>query len=187
MKNFKSLISHPGIIPYSLVVFLSIITALLIVQNLRMKKILDDMNHPTFDQLKPGDKAAAFRFITMNGDTNLYNSAELPKKQLIFVLSSTCPHCKNNLKHWEHLAQDANQIRDLNVMGMCVSGYEETRRYINDNHIGFYLASTADTTFITKYKIEGVPQTIMLNSSGVIENVWIGELTDSLENIIRKS
>jgi hypothetical protein len=55
---------------------------------------------------------------------------------------------------------------------------EETKKFLEGKNVGFYTFSVSnDTSFNRKYKVNGVPETILLNGGGTVEKVWIGELS----------
>ena len=101
------------------------------------------------------------------------------KSTLLFILSTTCPHCDNNLPSWNLIT--TRNPNDINtVIGISTQSLTLTKNYYENRDIGFPLVVAADTSFSTKFKIQGVPMTILVNPGGSIGNVWMGELTPTI-------
>jgi peroxiredoxin len=83
---------------------------------------------------------------------------------------------------WKDIASAANET--VSIFGISINNFEQTKEYASTKDIGFYLVSVADTSFGRKYKISGVPETILIEGNSTVEKVWIGELSkESLDDI----
>ncbi len=130
----------------------------------------------SIEPLKPGDTVEAFTVNTLDGATRQITYTDPTKKYLLFVLSTTCPHCANTLPVWKSIAQANHDNCD--VIGVSLHNVDETRKYFETKDVGFYITSVAgDTSFSRKYKISGIPETILIKGNGVVEKAWVGELT----------
>jgi peroxiredoxin len=119
----------------------------------------------------------------MDGQLVRFDYTNFTGKYLFFVLRTRCPHCEKNLERWNYLA-DYGENNPVTVFGVSLDDLETTRQYMTHGAVRFYLTAVADTTFARKYKIIGVPETILVNGDGIFERVWRGELsTDQLHEI----
>jgi len=174
------------VLVFVVIFILSIDVVFLTIQNKKLKSTIQTYIGNSVNPLKSGDQVKPLKVISMNGDTINFTYTETDKKYILFVLSTTCPHCEKNLIYWQNII-DSIDNNKLNIFGISLNNYDETLHYIMEKKLGFYTFTIADTNFIKEYKIAGVPETILLNGKGVVENVWIGELNNEKTMEIRKS
>lgn len=123
---------------------------------------------------------------TLDGDASEISYDDPTKKYLLFVLSTTCPHCEKTLVNWKEIAL-SKSAEKCNIFGISMHDLEKTKQYLATKDVGFYLVSVgADTSFGRKYKISGVPETILIKGGGLVEKVWIGELSVEQTKEIKK-
>ena len=170
---------------YLLNVVCSIVCILLFAQNKELRQTLASTT--TVAQVEPlqaGEKVEAFTITTLDGATRQIAYADPTRKYLFFVLSTSCPHCERTLPLWKSLAE----INDDNcyILGISLQNLDETMKYFSTKDVGFYIVSVKnDTSFSRKYKISGVPATILVNGNGIVERAWIGALTQEQTTEIR--
>ena len=171
-------------ISYVLVAFLIVDVVLLTLQNRELKNMLKGMTPMAqVEPLKPGEHIAAVKVQALSGETEELSYDDPTKKYLLFVLSTTCPHCEKTFPLWQSLASKKDD--NCNIIGVCLQNHDETIKYADAKHVGFYMV-TGDSSFSRRYKIGGVPETILLKGDGTVEKVWVGELTEDQANEIRK-
>ncbi|TLY32998.1 MAG: TlpA family protein disulfide reductase [Ignavibacteria bacterium] len=166
------------VISVTLNLLLTIEAVLLILQNRDLKNSL--RRSPVGAQVEPlkaGERVEAVKVQTLDGNTTDLAYTDPGKKYLLFVLSTTCPHCEKTLVNWKAIAHD-NRDQNCDIIGVSVHSLDETKKYVANKSVGFYVVSVADTSFSRKYKISGVPETILLQGDGSVEKVWIGELSE---------
>lgn len=96
--------------------------------------------------------------------------------QLLFVFTTTCPFCKKNLDNWKKLSEVAKE-KNIAVVGIALDVPDSTAKYMSANKIDFDVLFPADVnTYRQKYKLLGVPKTILRDSAGVVRGVWTGLL-----------
>ena len=172
--------------PYVVIVLLAIEVVLLMQQNRELKSAVRAMSSETVDPLRPGDSIQTVGFQTMDGRRGELSYTDPGKKYLLFVLSTSCPHCERNLELWSELvAFDSN--RRCNILGLCVDELQATLDYSAEKHLPFSLVSVAvDTGFHRKYRVSGVPETILVDGNGRVERTWLGELNSEQRDEIKK-
>ncbi|HEV8539078.1 MAG TPA: TlpA disulfide reductase family protein [Bacteroidota bacterium] len=152
------------------VVFLSI-------QNRQLKNVLKSRTMISqVESLKAGEKVEPLKIQTLEGETTVLSYNDPAKKYLLCVFSTTCPHCEKILPAWQTLAEKNND--NCFVIGISIHNVDETRKYVTAKKVGFYsVSASSDTSFNRKYKISGVPETILLDGNGKVQKAWVGELT----------
>jgi len=102
----------------------------------------------------------------------------MKKGALLFVFSTTCPHCERNLAKWREIFQKLKLQKPgvINVIGVSIDNIDKTNEYFLKNKLS-YTTLIADTLFERRYKVRAVPQTILINGDGKVKNNWSGELT----------
>ncbi len=159
---------------FVLVAFLAADVVILTIQNRQLKQSLSSSSGEQPQSLQPGDHVPAFSVRTQSDGINTIAYSDSNQVYILFVLSTTCPHCLNNLTAWNTIAQ--TQTSGTTILGVSLDDLEKTKAYASVRDISFYLAAIADTTFIRAYKIVGVPQTIVLRGNGIVQKSWVGEL-----------
>jgi hypothetical protein len=168
-----------NIITTALIVFLSVELVLLVIENRRYEEMLVQSGViQRDDALKPGERISDIAITTLEGKDGLLTFSGEDDRYLLFVLSTSCPHCLANLPKWADINRRVAPSGRF-VVGLSVHGASETVQYVQDNGVGFYTVTTPDSSFLDHYRLPGVPATLLLSAGGVVKNVWIGELTDA--------
>jgi peroxiredoxin len=166
-------------LPWLLIGFLAIEDVLLMSQNHRLRAnitaLVGDQSNAT---LEPGDRVKAIKVTTLLAKDSLITYKESGRKYLLFVLSPTCPHCERNLNPWAFIAQNAS-TSNFSAIGISIFPLAATKKYSEEKKIAFNLVIGSDTTFSRNYKVNSVPQTILLGFDGKVEKVWLGELSST--------
>lgn len=168
-----------------LMIGLLVEVVLLTNENRELKNSLRVNSQPPADALTPGDKLEAIKVRTLDGQAAEFTYSDSSKKYLIFVLSTTCPHCEKNLVAWNSLSRQFSPDSVM-IFGVSLDGFSETQEYITAKDVRFFTASAADTSFGRKYKISGIPETMLVSGRGILEKVWIGELNPNQLHEIRQ-
>ena len=162
-----------------IIALLSVDVVLLTFQNKQLKSLLSVTTlQGQVESLKPGERVEPFKIQQLDGKTRELNYTDPSLKYLLFVLSTTCPHCENNLARWKTVAETPGGNGRCTIIGLFLNSLNETIKYATEKNPSFYIASVApDTSFLRKYKISGVPITILVTGFGVVEKTWVGELS----------
>ena len=156
---------------------LTCICILLILQNKELKASFRNSSPFLFESLKPGDKVESVTVQSLNGATISLRYQEPEQKYLLFIFSTTCPHCENNLPIWNHIANLVGNKSGLNIIGIASEPLEVLNSFVKNKNPDFNICSAiTDTSFGRKYGINVVPETIILTGDGTVIKTWIGEL-----------
>lgn len=103
--------------------------------------------------------------------------AERSGRQLIFVFSTKCKFCKENIERWQKVAREAGR-RGLFAFAISLDSLSNTVRYVKQNGIAGYEVFVPDDVakFTKENRIAGVPLTVLRGSLGNVERVWLGVL-----------
>jgi peroxiredoxin len=100
-----------------------------------------------------------------------------PPATVLIILTTTCPYCMANVPIW-------NAIHDalgdqVNFAGLCLDDHDAARHFVERTRAEFPLLVVDDPrTFVADLGIHGVPQTLALDSNGVVQKIWGGGLTE---------
>ena len=170
---------------FVLIILLTTEVILLILQNRELKSTLKTMTASRVEPLKPGERVEPVKVQTLDGITNDLVYADSTRRYLLFVFSTSCPHCEKTFPVWQQIATNMKSDH-LSIVGISTYALAETQKYAADKKPGFSIVSVgADTSFGRKYKVSGVPETILLKGDGTVVKVWVGELQPDQVNEIR--
>lgn len=99
-------------------------------------------------------------------------------RQLLFVFTTTCPFCKENLSQWAHIAEQVKG-KNISIQGLSIDAKDKTMQYAKEHGLNFPIYCARDIkTFRTQNKISGVPTTVVRSGAGRVEQAWAGLLSD---------
>ncbi len=156
------------------VISLGIEVYLLAMQNNHLKA--NTGNAQLLSILKPGDIIHPISAMTMDGHDTLVSYEDSSRDYLLFVFSTKCHFCRENLPNWTTINREINGPR-VSVLGISIQGLEETKSFVESNRLSFPVIVPSDKSFSQQYKISSVPQTILVHVGGVVNKVWDGVLS----------
>lgn len=105
---------------------------------------------------------------------------ESNSRHLLFLFTTSCRFCKQNIPNWEGIAGVAGK-RGINIQGICLDKIvdkDSVSWFVVQNRISYPVYFTRDADqFRKNNNISGVPQTILCSPSGIVEKCWPGALT----------
>lgn len=138
-------------------------------QNKELKK---KMEGPQQVHLKDGEYFSIGNLIPVK-DAVLPDTTQ--RDQLIFVMTTTCPFCKESLPFWKDLANDRSL--NLSVFAISLDEKERTSAYAVEQSIPFpvFIPSNVEE-FIKQVKSSSVPKTIVRAKDGRVRKIITGRL-----------
>jgi|WetSurMetagenome_2_1015567.scaffolds.fasta_scaffold623403_1 hypothetical protein len=91
-------------------------------------------------------------------------------RTLIYIFSPTCVWCQSNIEGLKRVLTHSDGYR---TVGISLLG-PGTDSYLSKNGINFSHYYIADRTVRDKFKFFTTPQTLIVNSDGVVQAVWSG-------------
>jgi peroxiredoxin len=146
----------------------------LIWQTRELKKRLDLAVNKQFE---PGEVLPDFAGVDLNQQYVKIGFNESSKKFLLITFSTGCPTCHANLPNWLALSGKLDRNR-WQVVWLSRDPLDMTREYCSEENISDQVLSEFPLRTYNLLGLRGVPQTLVTDSHGKIEKVWVGELDD---------
>lgn len=135
---------------------------------------------------QPGTPPAA----VSTGDYSKLLHSAMPSgaERVLFVaLSPTCRYCTESIPFYRRLLEERERAgAELPVIGLVPDTFdlEATKRKIESADIEFSAWVQAD---FMAARLRGTPTLVLLDSEGVVSDVWFGKLSPESENAVLRS
>jgi peroxiredoxin len=172
-----------SIILIVLVVVMGIEILYLVNENRKLKNALKRPRGP-IKILNPEEKVPSLLGINLMGE-ELKVEYSSSQRTILFWFSSACPSCEHNLNFWKDIFQKHNS-KELRFFGVTHTGEEKTEEFVKKFQLEFPVIIVADFSLLDQYKVEVIPQTMLIDSSGVVQKVWPGPLSENYKKEIQE-
>ena len=154
-----------------LVLTLLVLNVSFVIQNRNLRSLATRTKRSMV--LKEGTVVPALSGLDLNGNKISLNYQDDPRKTVMLVFSPRCAYCTENMPNWQSIAQsiDPKQYR---IMAVSVTS-DEVKEYVGKN--GFPdvpIIADVEPRSRVSYEMNVTPQTILIDSQGRVEKVWIG-------------
>lgn len=105
------------------------------------------------------------------------------QKTLILAISTQCHFCSESVPFYKKLSPAAGGKGDR-VIAVFPQPTQESKNYLSEKELRIDQVMQAP---LTQLKVGGTPTLILVNSSGKIEKVWKGKLTEAGEQEVLSS
>jgi peroxiredoxin len=157
---------------------LSVLVILLAVQNLRLKRELSEqIAGPAKDALQKGETLASLTLIGENGSSGPLEFGQGEERTLLLVFSVHCPACEQTFPIWEGLVAELQATPGLRMLGVQTDLPSEDESHPPGTlppAFPFGIFGVDYDASEAMAKIPYIPATIVLDSEGVVEDVWFG-------------
>lgn len=100
------------------------------------------------------------------------------KKHLLFVFTTHCPACLDELPRWNGLSE--NEVsRTAVVLGVSVDSLDDTKTNLAGKYERLNTIIAPDRTFLRTYRVNNFPQVMIISNQGVVEWVHVGKLSEA--------
>jgi peroxiredoxin len=130
-------------------------------------------------RLHAGSVVPAFRAATLSGDSLTIGEAPGPDtRQILFVLTTTCPYCKATLPVWARLADSLTRLpnQSIQVIAISLDSLEATRRYVAEHGLKYPVVTFPSFKLKRLYRAGTVPETVVLDKDGRVLHARTGVL-----------
>ena len=171
-----------------LVLVMGVEIFLLVQENRKLRSALKAPRGP-FKILNPEEKVPTLVGIDQKGEEV---KVEYPssKKTVLFWFSSVCPSCEHNLEFWKEIYQKYSSAK-LRFFGVTKSGEEKTKEFVDKFQLEFPVLIVSDFSLLEEYRVEVIPQTMLIDNNGIVRKVWPGPLSENykreIEEMIKSS
>lgn len=190
MKRFKIAGSHVSVYSlaiHGLLLFMGVEIFVLVQQNRALKEQLADVRERDArdNTLQAGDQVPSFRVLDLEGRVSEISYTGAYSSYLFFFFNTTCPVCKENLPNWKWIAESIDRT-ECRIVGISMHPLETTNAYVAANALSFEVLVPADSVFYRHYRPFSVPQTILIDSSGQVQQVFLGALSSEAMDLLRE-
>ena len=159
-----------------LVIAMGVEILLLVQENRQLRSALTERRGP-FTILNPEEKVPPLVGIDQKGEEV---KVEYPSPQLtvLFWFSAACPSCEHNVEFWRELHQEHGS-GGFRFFGTTTPGEGKTEEFEKKFRLEFPVLTVSDYSLLDQYKVEVIPQTMLIDQRGVVLKVWPGPLSDN--------
>ena len=131
--------------------------------------------------LQTGLFVPAFRTATLAGDSVTVGQAAAGGYQVLFMFTTTCPHCLATLPAWRRIAEavGAGPLAGVQVLGISLDGASATGGYVAEHRLTFPVLTFPDNKTARLYRADEVSVTVVLDPDGRVILGRPGGLTDA--------
>jgi peroxiredoxin len=166
-----------------LVLAMAVEILLLVKENRELRSALTARRGP-FKVLNPQEKVPPLVGIDRNGEEVKieYPSSE---QTVLFWFSTACPSCEHNVEFWRQAYQEHKSPK-LRFFGVTTAGEEKTEELADKFQFEFPVLVVSDYSLLDKYKVEVIPQTMLIDQNGMVKKVWPGPLSENYKTEIEE-
>jgi len=170
-----------SIILIVLVLVMGVEILFLVQENKKLREALSHSRGPV-KILNPEEKVPSLVGVNLKGE-EFRLAYPSPEKTVLFFFSPDCPACEENLEFWKKLYQDHGSEK-LRIVGATNSDRDKTEEFVKKFQLTFPVMIVSDVSLLDKYKVEVVPQTMLIDTSGKVQKVWPGSLQENYKKEI---
>ena len=170
-----------SIILIVLVLAMGIEILLLVQENRELRSVLRIPREP-FKVLNPKEKVPPLSGLDQKGKEV---KVEYPssKKTILFWFSTECPSCEYDLEFWKQIYQKHSSGM-LRFFGVTSSDEDKTEEFVKKFQLQFPVLVLSDFSLLEKYRVDVIPQTMLIDTNGVVLKVWPGSLSENYKKKI---
>jgi peroxiredoxin len=157
-------------------------------QNRSLKQANRDLM-TRFTQPHRGLIVPSFRAASLAGDSVTIGAMRTEGRQVLFFFTTTCSHCRNSFvtmsKINSALANDT--LLNARLFGIGLDSTAAVRRFADSARLSYPVLLLPDRRLAALYRLRGVPQLIVLDSSGRVTYARAGELRSkpAIDSVMR--
>jgi hypothetical protein len=131
---------------------------------------------------------------TTEGETQIHEGAQLPalagwewrnhSQTILLALRTDCQFCRRNIAFYKQLLANKS-INSNNVIALFPQTRAVVLAYLQEN--GISNLSSLPAVDLSALQVRGTPTVALINSSGRVERVWVGELTRAAQPGVLRS
>jgi hypothetical protein len=164
------------------------VNVLLVTENRRLARALEssELARRALSEVSRGNVVPAIQGRNADGEPMTAEYAGDRRRTLLLVFSSTCPVCEENWPNWRELVVGLDErlvrIVAVDLPSRAPASYLDRHGIRRD-----WLVRNLNERTVAAYKLNLVPQTIMIGPGGRVEDVVTGVLTDSQVDKLRRT
>lgn len=101
-------------------------------------------------------------------------------RTLLIALSTACSYCQENLPFYQKLTSAPVPFHNnLQVVALFPNAAEDVEKYVRENKLPIEAVAAVD---FNSLRISGTPTIILVDKNGVVQDFWIGKLSEQEAN-----
>lgn len=161
-----------GFFLHCVIIILSVLVVRLTVQN---NSLANKLKSISVERIKKGEVLSSLVLEDLNKRKVNISSLNHEYK-VVFVFSTTCNFCKSSIPVINQI--NTSCPNEVSVIGLSNDNIDETKEFLISNKAQFQVFLPATENYLRDNKITGFPFTLLIDSSGRVNNVWVGQLTE---------
>lgn len=153
-------------------VLLSLSAAMLVALGVKYRTLREGfLEHRRADtRIQRGAYVPSFTGVSTAGDSLTVGVPSAGRRQLLILLTSTCPFCRETLPVWKGLAERLSGLssagQGVRVLGLTTDSMSVATKYAEANDLPFPLVPFPNRKLASLYRGFTVPQTIVIDAEG---------------------
>ncbi len=168
-----------GVVLVILVLALVTSNAALLRQNRALKQSLKVRSEPAY--LALGQPVSTLRGLDLRGEEQNLELAVESQKTVLLIFQPTCQWCRRNMDNWSTLLDQADhesyRFLAISTRPEGVADYVDQYQAMS----GMPMIVDPHLDDRLRYRLFDTPQTIVIDSNGVVEKIWLGALGGRLQ------
>jgi hypothetical protein len=159
--------------------------ASLVVTNRQLSQRLRSVTNANLGLVEAGTQLGLLSGIGVHGSRQTYALHESPTPSFVIGISATCAVCRANTSAWRRLAAAAASL-GIELIFVSRDTPESTGAFLAEHQLQGHEVVLADPTYETYRQVglAAVPQMALVAETGVVRQVWRGELDQDAESSI---
>ncbi len=157
-------------------VITSILVLLLVMQNKKLKEQIINSSK-VLPNLQVNDILPPLETKNLNDEWTQISYGISQKKKVFIVFSNNCDLCTKMIPIWKELNSKIDKDK-YRVIGILLNDQKISERIEKDFGSNFEAITFPSLQTQMHYKIFFSPMTIIVDNSGNVEKIWLGELDD---------
>jgi peroxiredoxin len=165
-----------SVILIALIIAMGVEILLLVQENRKLRSALTARRGP-FKVLNPEERVPPLLGTDLKGEEV---RVEYPssKQTVLFWFSAACPSCEHNVEFWKEIYQKRGSP-EFRFFGATTAGEGKTGELAQKFQFEFPILIVSDYSLLDQYKVELIPQTMLIDENGVVRKVWPGPLSEN--------
>jgi peroxiredoxin len=168
-------------------VFLVSLLTVAIVQAMEKDPVTPETTSPSTaskEGLAVGAKAPDFELKTLTGETIKLSNLK-GKRVMLNFWATWCPPCKAEMPAMEQFSKQ--MPKDIVILAVNIDPQLDVKGFVDKNKITFPILLDAEDTVNETYQVLSIPTTYFIDSKGIIQNKYIGEMKlDDMKDFTNK-
>jgi len=165
-----------------LVSALLVLNASLIIQNRSLRASVG--TRPSL--LHPGNIVPSLSGTDLDGKDFTLSYSNDPRKVVLLVFSPRCGFCTRNMPNWKALLQSLDR-KSYRIVAVSIIS-DGVKEYVSQQKLtDIPIIAEVDPKSRVSYEMNVTPQTILIDSDGKVEKLWVGLLSPDERSEIEQS